>query len=114
MDFENSKVMLRVCKLGNNPVIGNDLLADKSWEVLDSKAKQDNEMRNEYDEVLRRHMVYHLTKNKKLPARTELESTLDDEKTIKFLEELITTPGNAAERVVGVFSELDNHQYVSL
>ncbi|KUJ19247.1 uncharacterized protein LY89DRAFT_780236 [Mollisia scopiformis] len=114
MDFENSKVMLRVCKLGDHTVVGQNLLTDKAWEILDSKPKQDDTQRYEYDEELRRHMIYHLTKEKKLPRRRDIEHALDDEKTIKFLETLIMTPGNTTEKVVGVFSKLHNDQIVSL
>ncbi|KAF8861385.1 hypothetical protein BDZ45DRAFT_267428 [Acephala macrosclerotiorum] len=114
MDFENSIVMLKVCKLGSRQVVGLDILPKNEWAVLDTKSKQNDQLRHDYDEVLRCHMVYHLTKAHKLPSRKEIEDFMDVESTITFLELLVTTAGDITERVVGKFTELGNHQIVSL
>lgn len=74
MDFENFEVMKRVCKLGLDAVIGRDLLADETWEILDPKGKQDKKLRWEYDAVLRQHMIYHLTGGHMLPSADEAKS----------------------------------------
>jgi hypothetical protein len=60
---------------------------------LSGDEKQDAKLRNDYDEQLRRHMVYHLTKAHVLPAKGKIdkESCLSVKDSIKYLEELITT-----------------------
>lgn len=114
MDFENSKVMLTVCKLGTRQVVGFDLLSKDEWDVLDTKSKQNEQLRHDYDEALHCHMVFHLTKAHKLPSRKEIEDAMDFESTITFLESLVITAGDITERVVGKFTKLNNDQIVSL
>jgi len=86
MDFENSRVMVRLCKLDDAPVEGKHL--GDEWEILNVKEKQDKKLRDEYDDSLRRHLVFHLTKDGRLPKRSEVNTT-DMDSAISYLEEVI-------------------------
>lgn len=118
MDFENKEVMLRVCRLEKEPVIGRDLSSYSSWKILDLEAKQNTTLRNEYDETLRRHMVYRLTKERMLPSIEQAKNQYkiwSTEETIEILENetLWTQHANDIERG-HFFSRLQNKDIVSL
>ena len=114
MDFENTKVMLRACMLEESETIGHDLSSDSAWVILDKKAKQDDKQRQAYDESLRQHIIYHLTKARRLPARKNVEDLLDIDKTIQLLESLITTTIDNTDEIAGKFTALDNIHIVSV
>jgi hypothetical protein len=117
MDFENREVMLKVCKLGAQAVIGRDLLMYPSWKILDSKAKQNTNLRNEYDEVLRQHMVYHLTQEHKLPSIDQASQyqILSTEEVIEIFEnEALWQQHHQAIQSGRRFLRLHNNDIVSL
>ena len=114
MDFENSKVMLKVCKLDSQQVVGRDLGEDDRWDILSTERKQNDGKRIEYDESLRRHMVFHLTKNGGLPSRAEVGEAMDAKRTITYLESVILGQGDVGERMVGRYAETYNDQVISL
>lgn len=112
MDFEGTKVLLRLCKLDSHECLGVDLLRDRYWHVLSVADKQDDQKRDVYDDLLKRHMVFHLTRDGRLPARRNVKA-MNFKETLSFLDEAITR-GSVAEKVVGKFAELLNDQVVSL
>lgn len=77
MDFEDARVMLSACRLEGSETIGHDLSSDTAWVTLDSKAKQDDKQRRAYDELLRQHIIYHLTEARRLPARESVKDLMD-------------------------------------
>lgn len=114
MDFENTRVMLRVCRLDKEEVRGVDLLREKRWHMMDVHEKHDDGKRGRYDEYLRRHMVYHLTREGRLPPRGSVKDRLLYKDAIHLLELLISSGVDITDRVVGRFVELKNDHVVSL
>jgi len=112
MDFEGSMVMLMVCKLGDQDVIGRNL--GNEWGILSTEEKQDERKRMRYDEGLREHMVYHLTSSERLPARRKVDDAMDMDTTINYLGEVIVSNEKIEEKLIGKFAELHNKQIVSL
>lgn len=114
MDFENPRVMLRLCKLDNAPVEGKDLGGE--WEILGVNEKQDKKLREEYDNVLKRHLVFHLTKDGRLPKRSEVKP-MTMETAISYLEEVIlTTPSyeSVPDKMIDKYVATDADHVVSL
>jgi len=114
LDFENSDVMLRVCRLDKAEVRGVDLNREPKWHMMSPQEKQDGDRRFRYDDYLRRHMVYWLTRDGRLPARSTVHNRMVYKEAIQFLESLISTGIDIPERVGGRFVELHNDQVVSL
>jgi hypothetical protein len=114
MDFENTKVMLSACTLEESETVGVDLLSDRKWGILEKKAKQDNKQRRAYDEMLRRHTIYHLTASHSLPARKSAKDLLNIDGTIQLLESFIKSPNESTDGIVGRFTSLDNRQIISI
>lgn len=114
MDFENPRVMLMLCKLDSREVVGCDLARIPGWSILTTEEKQDEKKRKDYDESLRRHMVFHLTRETRLPGRGEVADAMDVERTVEFLEGVIRAHEDPAEILVGKYAELYNDQVVSL
>lgn len=112
-DFEGTRVMMKVCGLGNQEVVGEKL--GEGWDVLGVEEKQDDKKRMVYDEGLRKHLVFHLVKGGRLPARKEVKPMGMDE-TISFLEALISSGGtqDPTEETIGKFTETYSDQVVSL
>jgi len=91
MDFELSQIMLAVSRLRGSEIQGENLLENDDWKILSPEEKQDDKLRTQYDEKLHRHLVYHLTKDHKLPASSKinLEFCMSVRGSIGYLEELI-------------------------
>jgi hypothetical protein len=113
MDFENRDVMLKVCRLEETEVVGVGLGKDGGW-ILRTEDKQDEGKRREYDRLLRRYLVFHLTRDGRLPARKEVQNPMDVGTTIQFLEGVIMGREDVGEKLVGKYAELYNNQIVSL
>ena len=113
MDFEGPRVLLQVCKLDNRECVGVNLLADKHWHVLGVDDKQHDQKREEYDALLRRHMIFHLTREGKLPARRNVEA-MDLDTALSFLEQAISAGDDVVEHVAGRYTEASNGQVLSL
>jgi hypothetical protein len=114
MDFETSDVMLRVCRLDKAEVRGVDLNREPKWHMLTAQEKQDDGRRGRYDDYLRKHMVYWLTRDGKLPSRSTVHDRMQYKDAIHFLEMLIASGADITERVVGRFVELESDHVVSL
>lgn len=121
MDFEGPHVMLEVARLRGEEVLGRDLVENADLKILTGDEKQDDGLRNDYDGLLRRHMVYHLTKHHSLPARTKIDKKfcLSVQDSITFLEGLITAPEldlltNLENTISARFTKLPGDQIVSL
>jgi hypothetical protein len=113
MDFDNSDIMLKVCKLEGMDVMGVDLGRGGEW-ILSREEKQDDRKRKEYEGLLRSYMVFHLTSDRRLPARKEVPNPMNVDTTIEFLKVVINGSEDAAENMVGRYAELHNNQIVSL
>ena len=119
LDFETSRVMLRVCKLDATPVVGKDLLngvqdGDGLWENCSVQDKQDPQKRAAYDARLRAHMVFHLTSSHRLPASKDVADPLSVKEAISFLESVIKPNTDVEDQLVDKFMEIHNGQVVSL
>ncbi|KAH8820219.1 hypothetical protein F5884DRAFT_763249 [Xylogone sp. PMI_703] len=114
MDFEGPRVMLRACKLGSQEVTGHDLTSDNKWSILGTKEKHKNRKREDYDESLRQHMVFHLTSKRKLPEKSEITDPLDFNNTISYLESLVLGPGDTDQMMGHKFARLRNNKIISL
>jgi len=121
MDFEGRDVMLEVARLRGQEVHGKDLLENADLEIITRDEKQDDRPRNDYDGLLRRHMVYHLTNDRLLPARNKIDTEfcLSVQDSITYIEGLITAPEshlltNFENTISTRFTELPCNQVVSL
>lgn len=105
LDFENAKVMTQVARLGESEMVGRDLLKDPEWEILSVERKQDQARREHYDKQLKAHMVYHLTRDHSLPARSHVKESdvLTSASAITLLEKVISSPYDAGELLIGKF-----------
>lgn len=96
-DFENHEVMEKLLVLGQNKVQGEELPED--FKIPTAQEKANKPFRDQYDEQLRNHMVYHLTAGHALPAAAEVSSNqlrnLDS--AIKEIEALILPSKNGEE-----------------
>ncbi|KAH8794272.1 hypothetical protein F5882DRAFT_398085 [Hyaloscypha sp. PMI_1271] len=113
MDFEGHKVLLRVCKLDGERVVGVDKGLD-DWPIISREDKQNHGIRNRYDEFLRNYMVFHLMSERSLPGRKEVKEYMDTEATAGFLDGVILGTGDAKEEMVDKYTELYNDDIVSL
>jgi hypothetical protein len=113
MDFEGPPVMLAVCKLDEEEVIGVDLGVN-GWEIPSAKEKADEKKRRAYDSSLRKHMVYHLTSSGRLPARGPVKDAMDPSTTLLFLESTITGSEPVASQFINKYLRLSAHIVISL
>lgn len=123
-DFEYNNVMLPLIRLDDEAVIGQNLPDD--FQILSQEDKQDKIKRVKYDAELRKHMIYHLTKDHRLPSIHEIETQKDKYKILPFeedkehsviayLEKLISTakPENIKKEIKNCFVDYDG-VYLSL
>ncbi|KAH7383023.1 hypothetical protein BKA64DRAFT_683724, partial [Cadophora sp. MPI-SDFR-AT-0126] len=110
MDFELSTVMTELCRLRGDEVVGRDLGDDPDWRILSKEEKQDSELREDYDEALRQHMVFHLMSSRRLPAVSDPRNkVLSHENAISFLSSLIsTTNSNSNSESMDIPTKLIN------
>ncbi|KAG9233369.1 hypothetical protein BJ875DRAFT_485221 [Amylocarpus encephaloides] len=113
MDFEDSRVMLAVCKLDHREIQGEALDVEK-WEVWPLEGKQNDTIRAEYDHALRRHMVFHLTKEHKLAARSAVQEPMTTEEAISYLESLILSKEAIGDKLISKYVKTFNDQVISL
>jgi hypothetical protein len=113
MDFENSQVMFRACKLDPVEVEGADL--GDNWEgILSTELKQDDWARTRYDQMLRRHMVFHLTSGRILPAKRDAPEVFDLESSIRLLEDAIWRDEDSGLQLKDKYTRVHNDQVLSL
>lgn len=90
-DFEYDNVMMPLVQLRDQAVVGES--ADLK-NIPSARVKKDAAMREQYDNKLLKHMIYHLSPDHKLPARSEISSSqiMDAAKAKRYLETLICNP----------------------
>jgi hypothetical protein len=110
-DFEDTRVMLRVCKLDTTAVIGKDLLHE--WEMYSAAEKGDNRKREAYDDRLRAHMVFHLTSSHHLPPYKGARPMSTGE-AIELLESVIKSNKDVEDRLVDRFMKTHKDLVISL
>jgi hypothetical protein len=82
-DFENERVMLRVCGATPNPTFGERNLP----RMISDKDKQDRGLRRDYDEAIRQYLVHWLTASHRLPPRHIAEAhSFTVRETVAYLE----------------------------
>ncbi len=79
----DKNVMLGVVSLTEKPCHGVDLRDDIAIPSAQEKTKA--EVRAEYDEGLKKHMVYHLTASHQLPSKTEVKP-MNSQEAINWVE----------------------------
>lgn len=91
-DFEHDDVMLPVVRVRDEAVGGWDLGDISSVPTREEKA--DKQKRSAYDQALLEHMVYHLSPDHRIPARSEIDpkQIMMEDVAINKLEELIRNP----------------------
>ena len=112
LDFEMASVMMELCRLKGWEVVGRDLLGrdgegegEEEWKVLSKEDKQDPELRDIYDERLRKHMVFHLMRDRRLPAVGDKRNTVMSlEKALAFLSDLIADSDSSSSSISGTSS----------
>lgn len=85
-------VIFRICQLENNPILGEPLA--ENFSILPTKDKQNAKKRSVYDEMLRKHMIFHLTANGALPSKEQV-SPLTTVAAVREIEEIIAGKGDA-------------------
>ncbi|KAL5323112.1 hypothetical protein ACEPPN_007640 [Leptodophora sp. 'Broadleaf-Isolate-01'] len=107
MDFELPTVMLELCRLRNEEVVGKDLNADPTFKILTKDGKKIPALREAYDEALRKHMVFHLTTTHRLPALSEpTNKIMTLEKSLSFLEALINDQAHIPDQLIRRFTQI--------
>jgi hypothetical protein len=113
MDFENPQVMFKATKLDPVEVVGADLGPD--WEgIMSTEIKQEDGERRRYDGMLRRHMVFHLTSGRRLPAESNAREVFDLESSIRLLEDAIWRDGEVEIQLKDKYTRVHNNQVLSL
>lgn len=109
MDFElsNAPVMMGLCRLENEEVIGQDLAEDPAFTVL--AEKNDTKQWQGYDYKLKQHMVYHLTSKRQLPARLDAKTLLSVGRAIDLLEKVIQGQDPIPEQLVDRYIRTDDN-----
>jgi hypothetical protein len=104
-DFEDEDVMMKVAMLGDDEVVGTQVFPD----TLDVAAKQDDKKRAQYDDQLRRYLIYHLVTSHRLPAMGNRNLEIND--PLNFLSEVIgeTPAGSIPEKVRNCFVRYPRH-----
>ncbi|CRX38483.1 hypothetical protein [Estrella lausannensis] len=128
-DFERQgvhAVVLPIVALGDTAIEGEELTEDfiPLAERFPPSSKQFSEALSAYEEALKRHMVYHLTKEHRLPAREAAEGiALGPEEANQLLDALICDDashamaeadekgesGSISDRFNGVYVNLGSH-----
>lgn len=86
-DFEDSQVMLQLLRLHREAVLGADLTGTE-FEIPSVEEKSNPTIRRAYDKQLFKHMIYHLTKGHRLPAKSET-TQMSLQEAIQFLANLV-------------------------
>lgn len=88
-DFEFGNVMGALMKIGDGSVEGKPLPDD--FKILSASEKAETDVREAYDNQLRSHLIYHLTKEHRLPALSEIAKSdkLTNKEAIAIIEEAI-------------------------
>ncbi len=114
-DFEYRTVMLDLCKLREQEVIGEDLATNAGWTILSRAEKQIHASRESYDAGLRRHLVYHLTSSKRLPAVSNVnDAAMTVPMAISFLEAVIVGDDSVPEQMNRKFTRIATGETLSL
>lgn len=98
-----SQVMMEVLALKDAACEGKDLV---EMHILPTEDKKDDTKRAAYDESLRKHMVYHLTTDHRLPAKAEVDA-LSKTEAIALLESLIADNADVGS-LQGKYVRLNN------
>ncbi len=106
-DFEcdgDQEVVMKIVEVKDEALEGKDL-------ELTQRPRDDASVKD-YDALLQKHMVFHLTQNHRLPAKNEIEeyNILKGQDITKFLNSLITSREiNLPDKLAGKFAELNSH-----
>ncbi|KAL2063975.1 hypothetical protein VTL71DRAFT_4469 [Oculimacula yallundae] len=101
LDFELPSVMLELCMLRKEEVVGKDLIWDSEYEILSKEDKQKAPLRKAYDERLRQHMVYHLTSEHRIPALSDpANKIMNLGQCLEFFEDLMNGDDSIPEQLV--------------
>jgi len=73
-DFELETVIIPIVKMGEVAVEGVPLSDEEMNHLLHTVDRSNPEERAAYDEQLRKHMIYHLTQDHRLPASSEMHT----------------------------------------
>lgn len=96
LDFETPFVMHQLAMIGPTHVEGVEL--PKDFVVPSAEEKASRDFRAAYDEQLSRHLIYHLTTDRRLPALSEVADKMKTYAAlITELEELIESTTETAE-----------------
>ena len=95
-DFEDHAVMVALTKLTEVTIEGAPL--EESFAIPSAEEKSDPATRLRYDAALKRHLIYHLTRDHRLPALNEIDQSniLNYEESLAYLEQLIIDECEAA------------------
>lgn len=117
-DFEssgNSEIVMRIVEVKQEPTIGQPLPSNFQplWSQSQGNQKAFEKELAQYDKSLQAHMVYHLTKEHRLPALSEIQANIVNyQAAIDLLEQLILDQNpdlDLTESLNGKFVELNGH-----
>jgi len=89
-DFEDETVMATLIEVKPDHVTGKSL--SENFKILSAEEKKDPKKHEEYENLLRKHMIYHLTASKSLPGKDNIskENILTFEDANTLLEECVS------------------------
>jgi hypothetical protein len=88
-DFEYDNVMLPIVKVTDKEVTGESIDWEK-FELIHEMKEIKKETLSEYEEKLRKHMIYHLTENHKLPSLNSIKGSMNTKDCIDYLNNIIS------------------------
>lgn len=105
-DFETDEVLMKVVESTEKEIIGKDLDLEIYKVLFNKGIKRTKEEHLEYEELLQKHMIYHLYQDHKLPKLDDIKSLLSPDKAYKFIEKCIQDKNFDLS---GVFVKFENY-----
>lgn len=98
-DFETSELMLAFTSLKKEAVQGMEL---SQIDIPPDSDKKDPKKRGAYDQLLQRHMIYHLMSDHCLPAKSKIKA-MSLQNALRLIEEKIQSPDFKTESIKNKF-----------
>lgn len=93
-DFEKSfenEVIMRIMKVQEEAIEGHDLGSEFQplWKQANDNPLNFQRQLKDYEALLQKHMIYHLTSKQRLPSLKEVQHVLEPSQALEYLDQLI-------------------------
>jgi len=90
-DFEKDSVMMALVKITEDEIVGEEMQQN---EIPSAEEKKEDNVLQEYETKLKKHLIYHLTHDHQLPALSKIapDQIMDSVGAKAFLDDLLQNP----------------------